>query len=286
MRLLIVNADDFGLNAAATDGVMQCFLAGAVTSTSLMVNAPDAERAAVLASRYPALAVGLHFNLTWGRPLSDPARVPALLDQTGGFCDRATLMRRALLGCLPQSQVDLEFQSQLARLRELGINPSHFDSHQHVHAATAVFDVLARQSATMRVPMRVPWVGVEGTAPLSRRIRRALLSWMLKRATSRWRGRITWNDGLGSVFDLGANGDPLGDEWYRQILRRASGTAFELMVHPATSATAMDGFTTIGAVAEAEWRYLIMGRLKELAHEEGFRLGSYRDLSPSQRAGV
>jgi hypothetical protein len=102
---------------------------------------------------------------------------------------------------------------------------------------------------------------------------------MLARATKRWRGHVRWNDDLGSIFDVGADGAPLQDEIYRHILQRARGQAFELMVHPVTDASAMEGYTRIGRVGEAEWRYLRSGTLASIARETKFRLGNYRDLA-------
>lgn len=279
LRMLIVNADDFGLNDAATDGIVESHRAGTVTSTTLMVNAPAAERAAALARENPALGIGLHFNLTWGRPLSAPGDVPALVDADGAFLPREKLARRLLLGRVPTRQVAAELQAQLRRLDELGIRPTHIDSHQHVHAFGAVFLAVARHCADASIPMRVPWVAADQNVSIGRRLRRALLRSMLARSTARWRGRVCWNDGLGSVFDLGAHGEPLEDTHYRRILSRARGDCFELMVHPVTDARAMAGYTRIGEVAEAEWRYLRTGRLVEVARAMGFRLGSYRDLA-------
>jgi predicted glycoside hydrolase/deacetylase ChbG (UPF0249 family) len=279
MRLLIVNADDFGLNEAATNGIIQSHRAGTVTSTTLMVNAPAAEQAATLAREHPALGVGLHFNLTWGRPLSAPDDVPALVGADGAFLPREKLARRLLLGRVPTQQVATELQAQLWRIEELGIRPTHIDSHQHVHAFGAVFSAVARHCADAGIPMRVPWVASDHNVSTGRRLRRALLRTLLARSTARWRGRVRWNDGLGSVFDLGVHGEPLEDAHYRRILERAHGQCFELMVHPVTDAHAMDGYTRIGEVAEAEWRYLRTGRLAEIAQAMGFRLGSYRDLA-------
>lgn len=278
MRLLIVNADDFGLNAAATDGIIDSHVAGSVTSTTLMVNAPDAERAATLAQQHPGLGVGLHFNLTWGRPLSPPDTVPALLASDGTFLSRSALARRLMTRRVPLVQVACELQAQAERIAALGVSATHVDSHQHVHGFGVVFDAVARHCQQAGLPMRVPWVASVEEGGLSRRLRRSVLSWMLSRATKRWSGRVSWNDALGSVFDLGMQQGPVDDAQYRAILAAARGDAFELMVHPVTSADAMAGFTSIGEVGEAEWHYLRTGRLPEVAEAMGFRLGTYRDL--------
>jgi predicted glycoside hydrolase/deacetylase ChbG (UPF0249 family) len=279
MRRLIVNADDFGLNDAATDGIAECFLEGTVTSTTLMVNAPAASRAAQFAADHPQLGVGLHFNLTWGQPLSPRQDVPALVDANGQFWNRTVLAKRLLFGKVPRAQVEAELKVQLTRLKELGVQPSHIDSHQHVHAFPDVFHVIAEFCAKKDIPMRTPWVAPEVRPPLLRRLRRFALKTLIWRSTRAWRGKVAWNDGLGSVFDVQDMGMPLSDAHYRRILSGADGNVFELMVHPVTDASAMDGFTRIGQVSEAEWGYLRTGQLSRLAEEMGFVMSSYRDLT-------
>jgi predicted glycoside hydrolase/deacetylase ChbG (UPF0249 family) len=279
MRLLIVNADDFGLNDAATAGIVQSHEAGSVTSTTLMANAPATVRAAELARQYPRLGVGLHFNLTWGKPLSPPDRVSALIDADDGFLDRRALARRLLAGRVPTRQLAIELEAQYDRLRQLGIQPTHVDSHQHIHGFGPVFDAVAKHCADAGIPMRVPWVAGTGGGGMQRRMRRLLLAALLSRATRRWRGRVRWNDGLGSVFDEGTGARSLADGDYWRVLKHARGNAFELMVHPVLDASAMEGYTRIGAVAESEFRYLRAGTLVELARAAGFTLGTYRDLA-------
>jgi predicted glycoside hydrolase/deacetylase ChbG (UPF0249 family) len=211
--------------------------------------------------------------------LSAPDDVPALVGPGGAFLPRERLARRLLLGRVPTRQVAAELQAQLRRIDDLGIRPTHVDSHQHVHAFGAVFSAVARHCADAGMPMRVPWVATDYGVSAGRRLRRALLRTLLARSTARWRGRVCWNDDLGSIFDLGAHGEALEDAHYRRILESARGQCFELMVHPVTDARAMDGYTRIGEVAEAEWRYLRTGSLVEVAQTMEFRLGSYRDLA-------
>lgn len=280
MRLLIVNADDFGLNDATTDGIVDSHVAGSVTSTTLMVNAPGTERASALARGHPALGVGLHFNLTWGRPVSDPLQVPSLLDASGAFVSRNRLARRILLGRVPSSQIAIELESQMIRLRDLGVDPSHIDSHQHVHGFGPVFDAVASHCMQHRIPVRVPWVARDSGGGVARSARRAVLALLLSRSTHRWQGKVSWNDGIGSIFDLPVPGRQVNDSAYRELLQRAQGETFELMVHPATSASAMAGYTRIGEIAECEWQYLREGSLAKVAEAAGFTLGTYRDLRP------
>ena len=107
VRRIALHADDLGMNPAVSDGIFQGFEQGLLTSTSLLSNAPDAARALdrwrQLESRRaegslestarrrrlqdPAqpFDLGIHLNLTQGRPLT-AARYPAeLLDARGCF---------------------------------------------------------------------------------------------------------------------------------------------------------------------------------------------------------
>jgi predicted glycoside hydrolase/deacetylase ChbG (UPF0249 family) len=279
LRLLIVNADDFGLNDAATEAIIHTHCAGAVTSTTLMVNAPGCERAVELAAGYPKLGIGLHFNLTWGAPLSNPEDIPALVSSSGMFLDRSRLSLRLLAGRVPADQIHKEFTAQFDRICQFGVMPSHIDSHQHIHAFGQVFATLANYCAGSTLPMRIPWVGKEAGASWLRKFKRECLALMLRNSVDRWQDKIICNDGLGSLFDLGELVAPITAAHYHAILENASGNAYELMVHPVTDARAMLGFTRIGDISEAEYRFLSGVNLAGLAAEYGFTLGNYRDLN-------
>ena len=125
-RRLIVNADDFGLARSVSTGIIDAYQAGQLSSTTLMVNMPGTEEAVDLAERHPGLGVGLHFNLTEGRPLTD-AR--SLVDADGEFLLRGELIRRAARGRLRPDEITRELTAQLDRFVSLGLSPTHLDSH-------------------------------------------------------------------------------------------------------------------------------------------------------------
>jgi len=126
--LLIVNADDFGLTEGVNRAVEEAHRNGILTSTTVLVGCDAAEEAGELARRCPELGIGLHVNLTHGRPLLDPARVRTLVDGDGLLDPR--LARRALLGGVDARHVFAEVAAQAERLRSFGVEPTHWDSHQ------------------------------------------------------------------------------------------------------------------------------------------------------------
>jgi predicted glycoside hydrolase/deacetylase ChbG (UPF0249 family) len=130
VKRLIVNADDFGRSVGVDDGILRAHREGIVTSTTLMTNAPSTARAASLARGTPALDVGVHLVLTYARPLSDPARIPSLVERDGSFPRPAALLARPI----DRSEALSEYRAQFARARELlGREPTHVDTHHWVH---------------------------------------------------------------------------------------------------------------------------------------------------------
>ena len=73
--LLVMNADDWGLDRLTTDRILDCCNLGAVSSVSAMVFMEGAERAAAIA-RERGIEAGLHLNFT--SALSAPSVSPIL----------------------------------------------------------------------------------------------------------------------------------------------------------------------------------------------------------------
>ncbi len=149
MKRLIVNADDFGITRGVNRGIVDCHRRGIVTSTTLMVNGEAAAAAARLAAENPSLGVGLHLNLSSGRPVLPPERVPTLVRRDGGFPGAATMLARLSAGVVERRELEGEIAAQLQACRSLGIEPTHVDSHHHLHAhpvlATALVRVCRRE---------------------------------------------------------------------------------------------------------------------------------------------
>jgi predicted glycoside hydrolase/deacetylase ChbG (UPF0249 family) len=119
MKVLIVNADDFGLSRGINRGILQAHSEGILTSASLLVDTAASDDAARIGHALPGLSIGLHadFKIEW--------------KTFSGSWLRAGLER------------------QLAQFEELmGCLPTHLDSHHNVHAdprALPVFLEVARQ---------------------------------------------------------------------------------------------------------------------------------------------
>lgn len=137
-RALIVNADDFGRSPAINRGVVRAHREGIVTSTSLMVRYAHAANAAALAKENPALSVGLHLDM-------------AEWDLRDGEW-RATY---ELVPSDAREELSEEVDRQLARFRDLTeADPTHIDSHQHVHRDEPLRSVAAEAADGLGIPLR------------------------------------------------------------------------------------------------------------------------------------
>ncbi len=153
-RTLIVNADDFGLTGGVSRGILDAHARGIVTSTTLLVNGPNGralEPALVEELRSSGLGVGLHVNLTLGIPLSDPRRIPSLLDAEGRFVRDA----RQVAARAASDEARLEIGNQIDAFRALmGGFPTHLDSHHHVGTRAPLLELMLFFARALKVPLR------------------------------------------------------------------------------------------------------------------------------------
>ncbi|XP_074897698.1 carbohydrate deacetylase isoform X2 [Buteo buteo] len=141
---LIVTGDDFGYCPRRNQGIVDCFLAGAVSNVSLLVNGSAAADAAKLARRYN-IPIGLHANLSEGSPVCEVLKTnSSLLNQDGFFHGKMGFRTALSKGLLNMSEVKQELKAQVELFHELtGHLPPHMDGHQHIHVLPEVRHVFA-----------------------------------------------------------------------------------------------------------------------------------------------
>jgi hopanoid biosynthesis associated protein HpnK len=145
MRNLIVNADDLGWTQGVNRGIAEAHRNGIVTSTSLLANGCAFEEGVQSALQSPRLGVGVHLNLSDGKPLAPATQVKSLLDENGNFSGGPeTLLFRLTAKILDAREVELEWNAQIEKVRAAGIRPTHLDGHKHVQMLPGLFAVALR----------------------------------------------------------------------------------------------------------------------------------------------
>jgi predicted glycoside hydrolase/deacetylase ChbG (UPF0249 family) len=208
---LIVNADDLGMSAGVNDGIREAHERGIVTSASLMVHRPAA-RAAVEAIGRAELSIGLHL-------------------EADGAEDAADAERRC--------------RAQLAAFRNLvGREPTHLDSHHHVHMREPVAGPAREMAAEIGVPLRGEGIRYEG-----------------------------------GYFGLTPAGDPwpegIGVERLIELIEGLPAGWSELGCHPGIGVGAESSY---GPERERELRALCDPRVREAIDWAGVELRSFLDV--------
>lgn len=138
-RRLIINADGYGFTPGVNRGIEKTFAAGMIKSTSCTPNFGFLSEAGALARKFPEVSFGIHFNLSVGRPLTNPGEIPTLVGEDGHFLG-SKLIYRICSGRVRFSEAVLELTAQAAMLADQGIRITHWDGHQNKHLWPLYFE--------------------------------------------------------------------------------------------------------------------------------------------------
>jgi hopanoid biosynthesis associated protein HpnK len=298
MKKLIVNADDFGLTVKVNQAIIDGHCSGLIGSTSLLANGEAFESAVGLSRQAPRLGVGIHLNLTEGKPVALASGISSLVNGQGVFARKpAKLWGAIILRRVSTVDIEKELRAQIEKVLAAGIVATHLDSHKHVHALPALGRMtikLARQygiPAIRRVAERWPALGY-----LLRRypqakttiIRQRLKSFALALLSRGW-SRPCWRAGIACAehfYGLTPTGF-LDEELLREILCHLPDGTSELMCHPGFVDQALRKTPTrLLQQREVEYQALTRPAIKVLAKDLGVQLINYGDLVCSRGVGL
>lgn len=272
-RLLIINADDFGMchaeNTATIEGLQQ----GAFCSASVMVPCPWFGEVVPFAQRVPTADLGVHLTHTsewetyrWG-PVAGRDTVDSLVDPHGYLHrDLESFYSHARL-----DQVERESRAQIDTALAAGIDVSHLDSHMGTVQLDVTYHALyVRLAAEYRLPIRM--------------------------------ARRTWLHGLGmghiveqadrsgvlAPDHFWFGGPPRPEEttpyWTEQLRQLLPGVN-EIYIHPAVDAPEIRAVTGDWAQRVADFRFFTAPSTRAQLRDLGITLIGYRALRDLQRSG-
>lgn len=144
-RRVVVNADDFGMSPRTNQGIIEAFERGYISSATIMANMPAFRQACELVHRHQLHGkIGLHLNLTEGRPLTKAiAGSPKFCNANGFLLPHRIVLR---LSSADARLLSDEIAAQHEACLRQGIQPTHWDSHNHLHWQPGIARVVMRMA--------------------------------------------------------------------------------------------------------------------------------------------
>jgi chitin disaccharide deacetylase len=273
-RLLIVNADDYGLTEGISRGILHGHREGIVTSTSAMPLGPAYPKVAKWLADEDALGVGVHLAAVGeDPPLLSAREIPSLVGRRGHLCETyGAFIARALTGRINVEELRLEFTAQLETVLELGVPITHLDAHQHLQLWPSVCSVVIELATRFDIPaVRVPRFRARNPVALGVTVLGSRLARRAKRA--------------GLAFPLDAVGiecaGHLDEQRLPSVLARLSAHGHanaELTVHPGEGDDQDRARYHWGYQWEDELSALVGPVAKRAVADAGFTLATYADL--------
>ncbi len=217
--ILIINADDFGLDEQTNRAIVASFQSRLCSSTTIMPNMPGFENACQLAHEHKLIDyVGMHLVLADGCPLTGKIRkLPKFCNEQGELCfsQRKPTFR---LSAIETEALGEEIRAQIALCRNNGIPLTHLDSHYHIHNQWGIASVLVPILREQRIPYLRITRNCGPELGLAKRFYKTIYNRKLKK------------EGLARTQYFGALDD------YNHLIEKRMNTdtikSFELLIHP------------------------------------------------------
>lgn len=259
-RLLILNADDFGMCHAVNEAIIRALREGPVSSCTLMVPCPWSLHALKLLREAPEVPFGVHLTVVseqpyyrWG-PLRCRSEVPSLVDEAGYFYGAARIdafLDRADLG-----ELEREYRAQIEWVLAAGLKPTHLDSHCGTHTRRErVFDMTVGLALEYGLALRVD------EPPSIQTLQR--------------RGYPTSDHKVMDSYDLDVTDKAA---LYTQMLRDLPTGLSEWAVHLGLDTSEMQAVEPNSQVRQTDFAFFGSARAQEVIAGEGITVLSYRDL--------
>lgn len=132
MKQILVRADDLGYSRAVNYGIYESIHLGFINNVGVMTNMPSTEQGLNLLKNED-IDYGMHTDITNGRPVLSPNKVPSLVDENGYF-KRSKIYRQNAKERKSDftnlEEVVAEIDAQYQRFLELlGRKPDYFEGH-------------------------------------------------------------------------------------------------------------------------------------------------------------
>ncbi len=282
-KQLIVTGDDFGLSVPVNEAISQAHQKGILTTTSIMVAAPEIDDAIARARKLPTLNVGLHLVLSNGRSCLPANDIPDLVNANGEFSNKLVSNGiKMFFNASVKQQLKDEIRAQFEAFKATGLRLDHVNAHNHMHLHPTIFDAIIEIGKeygmdAVRVPDEKPLQALIDN-PKEKMSR--FTSWLLlKPFTSRMKKQLIKNNIKFNmnIFGFHHTGHMNLDTLVRILPNLEDGLS-EIYLHPATGP--WDGMDPAAKdyEFEAEYKALIHPRIKRIIEKFSIELTSFNKV--------
>ena len=131
---VIITADDYGMSKSTNNTIQKGIELGVISSTNVMINMPFCDNAKSLPCN-----MGIHLNLTAGKPITKNEEIPTLVDSSGNFYSYQVFKKKLQMGKISHAEIKKEIYAQIDEYRNRIGEPSYWNTHNHVHMLPSVF---------------------------------------------------------------------------------------------------------------------------------------------------
>jgi hopanoid biosynthesis associated protein HpnK len=267
LKRLIVTGDDFGLSLPVNKAIETAFADGILTTTCLMMGAPEAGDAVARAKKHSDLAVGLHVVVVRGESVLPHREIPHLTDKNGRF--DANLVRagiRYFFSPKVRRQLAAEIRAQFDAFRQTGLTLDHVNAHNHMHLHPTVLRLIIDIGRdyglrAIRVPFEPP-----GSLFLK--------PWIEQMKSRLQAAGINFND---YVFGLHHTGQ-MDRDHVMPLLKTLPDGVSEMFFHPATERWAGLDPAATEFRFEDEYKALINIDVRNTIKSSDIQLIAFRDI--------
>lgn len=229
MKRLIITADDYGMSEAVNRAIEEGVSVGFITSINVMVNMPYANDVAEVRRRFPDISIGLHLNLTAGKPVSNCQEIKSLVDSNGMFYSMSEFRSRWQTKKIKLNEVKKEISAQYLVYRRLIGEPDYWNTHQHIHMAPAFLYLILSSEMNLNIKaFRCNKHIVIGEGHINKHLRKLYINSLFYYV----RKRVKIPDGLLLFVDENIKYNM--NEWLHKVSWDKY-EVIELMIHPAKS---------------------------------------------------
>ena len=151
MKRIIITADDYGMCEDVDKAIRDCVDVGVCKSFNVITNMGQLS----IDEKYlrnPNISIGLHWNVTAGKPTLPVHCVRSLCDNEGNFWTVGAFQKKMKTGEINIQELELELRNQYTIYQETFGMPAYWNTHQNSSFSPATMRAFSSVARDLHIP--------------------------------------------------------------------------------------------------------------------------------------